>query len=134
MGSDSLAKVYQAKRTHFEFPNKNIAFYKMYNLRHELFGECSFHCLCCTVNKGMIKRVHKERRRWRCSFHKRRDETQDRKWHGAPWGLWERAAQGGVGTVAQEGVSRKTGFPHLTLSSALLISCSFIWKVNINTW
>lgn len=63
LGSDSLAKVYQAKRTHFEFPNKNIAFYKMYNLRHELFGECSFHCLCCTVNKGMIKRVHKERRR-----------------------------------------------------------------------
>ena len=35
--SASLAKLYQAKRTHFEFPNKNIAFYKMYNLRHLSF-------------------------------------------------------------------------------------------------
>lgn len=54
--SASLAKLYQAKRTHFEFPNKTIAFYKMYNLRHLSFL-MNVHCLCCTVNKGMIKLV-----------------------------------------------------------------------------
>ena len=63
LGSYSLAEVYQAKRTHFEFPNKNIAFYKMYNLRHLSFSMNVHFITSCTVNKGMIKRVHKERRR-----------------------------------------------------------------------
>lgn len=57
LGSYSLAEVYQAKRTHFEFPNKNIAFYKMYNLRHLSFSMNVHFITSCTVNKGMIKRV-----------------------------------------------------------------------------
>lgn len=57
--SQSLTKGYQVNMRHSTFPHQNIAcFTKTYNLKTlQLPGECSFHCLFGTVNKGIIKGI-----------------------------------------------------------------------------